>query len=158
MSATYAANGATRADFVPPGAGRVPPQQSAGSTAAKGSLAALIDRIESVELGNQHDLYDFFEAYRMVNHTLAIYAQLAAGELEAAMKAAEKAKSKSGMWASPSARAAIRAVTREMKRMGEANGDSARHASAGWRRFLNGFSEALDGGREPKRKNTFEIV
>lgn len=159
---TAAANGATRQDFAPPGAAPQQGQQNGsyptGGGAAKGSLASLVATIESVELGNQHDLYEFLEAYRKINHTLAIYAHLAAGELDAAMKAAEKGRSRTGLFMSPTARSAIRQVTREIKRMGDSNGDAARHASAAWRRFQNGFETLLSGGKAPKQARTFEIV
>lgn len=112
------------------------------ATSIQKSLAAW----QSGELSDQHDLHDFLEAGRSLCRELSVYAELAAGELEAGAKEMMRGTGHRGLFGLD-IRMKVRRVTKKLS----AVADDLAAASAGcvstWKAFEKEFEEELNGSK-----------
>jgi hypothetical protein len=135
-----------------PASGRFLPNagESSGRASAGDSLTRAVQALMSIQIHDQHDLFEFLNAAREVGHTLAIYVRMGAEELSAQMKAAERSKSAVSVLG-PGAWARIRQVVRETDKSGDSFADAAKHAATAWKMFQRNFADDLSRAQTPAR-------
>jgi hypothetical protein len=110
--------------------------------APSGSVSALVKSLDTVQISDQYELYEFLEAYRAIGHRIGVEMLMVAHNVEAGLKAQAKKDATFGIVGFNS-HMAIRRFSKQMKAAGEHMASGSGAAAVAWRLFQADFDEAL---------------